>query len=374
MTHASRSASSTRLEHGDDVRVVPVFDGHNDLLTALRWPERSGARDPLRRSDVGHLDLPRMREGGMAGGFFSAFVPSHVAPNDFDAATDAHGRYRIEPGAPISRSDARRDVEAMIDLAHGLVTGSNGTVQIVDDASEARVTMEAGRVAIALHLEGAEAIGADLNGLDDLVAMGVRAIAPAWSRSNVFAGGVPLAFPSSPDLGSGLTQAGVELVRACDRMGVLIDVAHLTEAGFWDVLAVAEGPVVATHANAHAICPHSRNLTDRQLDALAERGGVVGLNFGTGFLAPDGSWDRTLPISILVRHLDHLVARLGVRGVALGSDFDGARTPDCVRDVRRMQAPLRAVRATGASHDDVDALAHGNWLRVWSEARPTTSA
>ncbi|MEX2500796.1 MAG: dipeptidase, partial [Trueperaceae bacterium] len=347
----------------------PVFDGHNDLLTAMHWPERSGPRDPLHRNAGGHLDLPRMREGGMLGGFFSAFVPSQVAPNDFAASTDAHGRYRLPTGAPLEARQARTHVAAMMDAAHELAAASDGTARIVTEPEAARTAMREGVIAIALHLEGAEAIAPDLSDLDELLQAGVRSIAPAWSRDNAFAHGVPLAHPSSPDLAPGLTDAGRELVRACDARGILIDVSHLPETGFWDVLDATNGPVIASHSNAHAVCAHSRNLTDRQLDALAERDGVVGLNFGAGFLAPDGAWDEELPVSVLVRHLDHLASRLGESGVALGSDFDGARLPRCVGDATRMQAPLRAVRDAGWSRAAIEALASENWLRVWSRAR-----
>ena len=146
-----------------------------------------------------------------------------------------------------------------------------------------------------------------------------------WSRPNAFAHGVPFEFPASPDTGPGLTPAGVELVHACNRLGILVDLSHLNEKGFWDVARTSDAPLVATHSNAHALCASTRNLTDAQLDAIARTGGVVGVNFACGFLCEDGSNDDDTPMSEIVRHVDYLVERMGIDHVAFGSDFDGAK-------------------------------------------------
>src|SRR5690606_13171754 len=122
-----------------------------------------------------------------------------------------------------------------------------------------------------------------------------------------------------PDIGPGLSDAGKELVRVCNSMGVLIDLSHLNAAGFRDVAAISTHPLVATHSNVHAISPHARNLVDWQLVAIRDSGGVVGLNFGTGFLRPDGQFKVDTAVELMVRHVDALVAALGENGVALGS-------------------------------------------------------
>src|SRR5207248_6447205 len=131
-----------------------------------------------------------------------------------------------------------------------------------------------------------------------------------WSRPNAFAWGVPFEFPASPDIGPGLTEAGRELVRACNRLGILVDLSHLNEAGFWDVASLTDGPLVATHSNAHVLCPSTRNLTDRQLDAIAESGGIVGVNFGVGFLTDEGSNDPAAPMTEIVRHVAVIAGRI----------------------------------------------------------------
>lgn len=359
----------THERNGGDRTVVPVFDGHNDLATALRWPKRSGPRDVFARNETGHLDVPRMREGGMAGGFFSAFVPSTVEPNDFAAHSDEHGHYRL-PLPPILNPDvALRHVLGMLVGLHRLADTSDGVLRIVRTPAEMEASLRDGAIGIALHVEGADAIDPDLETLHVLHRLGVRALGLAWSRPNGFAHGVPLTFPATPRQGPGLTAEGRALVAACDELGILVDVSHLTEDGFWDVLDVAQGPVVASHSNAHAICPHSRNLTDRQLDALAERGGLVGVNFGVGFLHPDGAWDESVPLDLVVRHVDHLVDRLGPHGVGFGSDFDGARIPTAIGDASGLQNLIGALRDAGYDEDALADLGRRNWLRTWSAAQ-----
>ena len=138
--------------------------------------------------------------------------------------------------------------------------------------------------AAVLHMEGCEAIDADLSALEIFYAAGLRSLGPVWSRNNIFGHGVPFAFPMSPDTGPGLTDAGKRLVKECNRLGVLIDLAHLTEKGFWDVARLSDQPLVVSHSNVHAITPVARNLTDRQLDAVRESKGLVGLNFAVGML------------------------------------------------------------------------------------------
>ena len=205
--------------------------------------------------------------------------------------------------------------------------------------------MAAGKFAAVLHMEGCEALDAELTALEVFYAAGLRSLGPVWSRNNIFAHGVPFRFPSPPDAGPGLTDLGRELVRECDRRGIMIDLSHITEAGFWDVAEVSSKPLVATHSNAHAICPHARNLTDRQLDAIAERDGMVGVNLATGFLRPDGRMGEMETLDHLVAHFAYLVERVGEDRVGLGSDFDGARIPAPIRDA----AGLPALREANAA-------------------------
>ena len=147
-------------------------------------------------------------------------------------------------------------------------------------------------------------------------------------------------------------------------MGVLVDLSHLNERGFWDVAALSDAPLVATHSNAHALCASSRNLTDRQLDAIRDSDGMVGVNFAVSFLREDGRDERDTPLEDVVRHVDHLVGRLGIDRVGFGSDFDGAQVPAVIGDASGLPKVLAALWDGGYGEGEIRKLAHENWVRV----------
>jgi membrane dipeptidase len=215
-----------------------------------------------------------------------------------------------------------------------------------------------------LHLEGAEAIDPELEALDQWYAAGLRSLGPVWSRENAFGHGVPFISPSSPDLGPGLTGAGRRLVARCSELGILIDLSHLNEAGFWDVAKLEVGPLVASHAGAHKLSPASRNLTDRQLDAIAASDGLVGIVFAAPFLRQDFADSEDTPVSLIADHARYVADRIGVEHVGLGSDFDGATVPAGVGDVAGMPVVLDALRAVGFSEDELESIGWRNWRRV----------
>jgi membrane dipeptidase len=164
------------------------------------------------------------------------------------------------------------------------------------------------------------------------------------------------------DPGRGLTDAGVALVRGCESLGILIDCAHLTEAGFWDVARLSQRPLIVSHSNAHAVSPNARNLTDRQLAAVAERGGLVGLNFHVCFLREDCLLDHATPLTVMIRHLDHLLSVLGEDGVALGSDFDGCELPAAIPDVTGLARLVDAMRDAGYGEALIAKICCENWI------------
>lgn len=213
-------------------------------------------------------------------------------------------------------------------------------------------------------LRGAEAIDADLNALEVFYQAGLRSLGITWSRTNVFAEGVRFQFPQVPDTGPGLTDAGKALVKACNQMGILVDLSHLNEKGFWDVAKVSDAPLVATHSNAWTLSKWSRNLTDKQLDAIRERDGLVGMNFAISFFREDGRDDRSTPLEVMVRHIDYLVERLGIDRVGLGSDFDGATVPNDLSDVSKLPNLVTALRKAGYDDAALRKITHENWLRV----------
>lgn len=157
-------------------------------------------------------------------------------------------------------------------------------------------------------------------------------------------------------------------MRACNQLGILVDLAHITEKGFWDVAKTSDQPLVASHSNAHALTPVARNLTDKQLDAIKESRGIVGLNYATAMLRDDARSDADTPIEAMVRHVDHLVGRLGIDCVGLGSDFDGATIPAEIADAAGNQKLIEALRNAGYGEADLVKLCRENWLRVLASA------
>ena len=338
-----------------------IFDGHNDTLLRFYQHDDVTYKDFFREMDGGHIDLVRARKGGFAGGFFAVFVPNperRVAPDSVPDLSKPYVSAAVEfaysQGVALRLSADLFRIEAE----------SDGQVKIVRTADELQGCIDSGVFAAILHFEGAEAIDEDLNALEVFYRAGLRSLGIVWSRPTIFAQGVPIAFPSSPDIGPGLTDAGKRLVKRCNELGIMIDLSHMNEKGFWDVAELSDAPLVASHSNVHALCPISRNLTDEQLDAIKASDGMVGLNFATGFLNEDGSWDADRPLDVMVRHLDYMVERLGETRVGLGSDYDGARVPEAVGDVSKLPNLIAALRDAGYNEALLHKLTHQNWLRV----------
>lgn len=338
--------------------MMDFFDGHND--TALRrWMAGDRrAEGFLDGSADDHVTLPKARAGGLIGGFFAVWAPQSV-----DEHPETAGQVVDRPpNPPIDVDQARRHGLEIADILTGLARRRPDAFRLCRDAGEIDAARAAGAIAAILHIEGAEPLGADLGGLESYYAAGLRSLGPVWSRPNAFGFGVPFRFPGGPEEGPGLTDAGCALVRACGEMGVLVDLSHMNAAGFRDIARLSDQPLMATHSNAHALCPSSRNLTDAQLDEIAERRGIVGLNFACGFLREDGRALADTALNVMTRHLAHLVERLGEDGVALGSDFDGAMIPQAIGDAAGLPALVGAMRDAGFGEALIAKICAQNWL------------
>ncbi|MDR0359907.1 MAG: dipeptidase [bacterium] len=337
----------------------PVLDAHVDFLGACEVEQR----DFLEESDEGHVDLPRARAGGLGGLLASIYLrPSYAESNPL--------QYMMKYA-----DDALR-----------LVDRADGQIALIRTADELDACFEGGRFAFVLHLEGAEPVSKSLKELRPLYELGVRSIGIVHARTNMFGSGVPI--PWSPtgvihglpqsvhDYGlrnrrpqpfpaTGLTELGREFVYECQRLGIAVDVSHLTEDGFWDTVDTATRPVIASHSSAHAVAPHPRNLTDKQLRALAGKGGVVGINFFVCFIRPDGARDPDTPLEQVLAHIDHVVNVVGDEHVGIGTDFDGAVMPTCVGDARKMADVVRAMSTQlKYSNERIERICNGNFRRV----------
>lgn len=359
-----------------------IFDGHNDTLINLYLPERGKGRSFFEESTIGQLDFPRAIKGGLMGGIFSIFTPT---PRTSVEASDAYGfaftqnGYQQRLKSPIDPVYAQEFTTAVVDLLYSLEAASDGKFRVVKDAQELNDNLQKGVFSAVLHFEGAEAIHADLSNLEAYYARGLRALGLVWSRPNVFGWGVNFAYPHSPDTGPGLTSAGQALVKACNRFGILIDLAHITEKGFWDVARLSHAPLVVSHADVYALCPSTRNLTDAQIDAVGKSGGVIGINFepyNTSFDASlvgqmpiDALLQRvsTAPLSQIVKHIAYVVNKIGIDHVAFGSDFDGADMPADLTDVAGLPKLIAALKQAGFTGEELEKIAYKNWLRVFQD-------
>ena len=245
------------------------------------------------------------------------------------------------------------------------ILSENLSLTPIYTAANAIKAQREGKVAAILTVENAGFLKGDISGFARLKEQGVKMLSLVWNTPNAFAypnlifkGGVP---DFSAREKRGLTEAGKEAVKELNRLKIIIDVSHLSDGGAEDVLALSSAPVVASHSNSHAVCPVSRNLTDSQLRRIADKGGVVGLNFCKDFIGCDDVFEG------LLSHYKHITYVAGEDAVALGSDFDGipryAQMDDCTYTGKLLEYFFEK----GVSQRMIEKLAYGNFLRVFGE-------
>ena len=311
-----------------------VIDAHNDLLSSVV----AGKRRMFPRQSEGHADVPRLLEGGVTAQFLPMFVPT-------DKLSEGALRYTLK-----MLNEAYKAVEEHPDL-----------LVLARKAEDVRKAKSEGKLALILSMEGAEGIEGDMDVLEVLYRLGLRMLGITWSRSNLAADGV-----TEEGIDRGLTEFGRELVAALNRLGIIIDVSHLAPLGVAQVLEESEHPVVASHSNAYSLCPHFRNLTDGQLRAIADKGGVICVTFVPRFLTPE---PQTASIEHILEHIDHIVKVAGIEHVGVGSDFEGFFDPPPrgLEDVTKLPNLTRGLLERGYSREDVEKILGGNLLRVFEE-------
>ncbi len=350
-------------------RAIPVFDGHNDTLLhlAIKSP---GTEEDFLTGREGHIDLPKAKAGGFAGGLFAMFAPSTKWNKAFKwRATGPEGPLKnkgwdVPIAGRLGQTTALNDILAMMASLFRLQKLAKGQVKVVTTHRQLVSAMDRGVLAAVMHIEGVEAFKKDLDALGVFYEAGLRSLGPVWSRPNSFGYGVPFNFPDTPDIGPGLTPAGKELVRECNQLGVMVDLSHLNEKGFWDVVGLSKAPIVASHSGAWKLCRSPRNLTDDQLRAIGDSGGIVGVNFGRSFLRKDGMEDKRTTVKEIAKHVAYIAETIGVDHVGFGSDFDGTQVPQDMGDAAGLPLLIGALREKGFKGATLKKIAHGNWLRV----------
>ena len=354
-----------------------VVDGHID--TPQRMLDMK--TDISARLADGHVDVPRMQAGGLTAAFFSIWVDARYGPGTaFRRALDLIGAVRA-------------------------LADSNPEVELATSAEDVRSAAARGHVAALMGVEGGHAIENSLAKLDSLFRLGVRYMTLTWNNGNDWAGS-----STDPKRGGGLTPLGRRVVRRMNELGVLVDVSHVSDQTFWDVIATSTRPVIASHSSCRALAHHPRNLTDDELRAIARNGGVVGINFYPVFLddhfrhqyeelrrriRPEtdsiraryrghpgesafevdkfvGERAESLDVPTIDRlldHIDHAVQVMGIDHVGLGSDFDGISVlPRPMKDVTSLPEVVRALAGRGYSDEDVRKILGENFLRLLTAA------
>ncbi len=348
---------------------MKIFDGHNDILSKITTSEKSLETGAFLGQGSGHLDLPRALLGGMVGGIFAVYPsdPPSV-PSDEDRTAFTSEGYEVSLAPALDFDYAHQAADQMIKLLAKIERDSEGKIEIVTEVPQLLRCIDNDIFAAVLHLEGAEPVKPDLSNLADFYDLGVRSLGLTWSRPNAFGHGVPFKYPSTPDTGPGLTTEGIELVKACNELGILIDLAHLNEKGFWEVSELSRSPLVSSHTAAWTLTPKARNLTDAQLIAVKKSNGLVGIIFSVDDLAAELRPRKDAPISSIIDHISYIRDLIGVDHVAFGSDFDGTLIPSDLGDASGFQKLVNLLDKAGFSESDQEKICYRNWIRVLKES------
>lgn len=313
-----------------------IVDAHCDsMLDVVRKKRTLGVR-----SANGHLDFPRLLEAGVFLQFFALFIESIYKD---------HG--------------ALHRAMQMLSTCLKEIENNQTIVQMITSKSDLEQHLRAKdrKVGAILAIEGGEALEGDLDVLECFFRLGIRCLGLTWNQRNAIADGVDEKITNG-----GLTRFGREVVKAMNRLGMVIDLAHIAEAGFWDTLALSSKPVIVSHANCRTLCEHQRNLSDSQIKALAQTQGVLGITFVAEFVAKDAS------IENVVEHIDHACQIVGdCLHVGLGSDFDGAdKMPKGLEDVTKVPNIISLLRKKGYKEQDIEKIMGGNFIRVLRDNLP----
>ncbi|MDN5347714.1 MAG: rane dipeptidase [Clostridia bacterium] len=310
--------------------MFPKADAHCDTLLVLakeNLPLASGS---------GQVSLDRLRAGGVGLQFFAAFVD------------------------PEAKSGYLNRALALIDAFQRQVLTCPG-VRWIKKAGDLELALAGGELAAVLAIEGGEVLEGELAILRLLFQLGVRCIGLTWNNRNALGDGV-----GETRSAGRLTAFGAEVVQAMNKLGMIVDLAHLNEYGFWDALDLSSAPVLVSHANCRALCNHPRNLTDAQLKALGEKRGVIGISFVSPFVAADSP-----DLERVVDHIIHAAAVAGIDHVALGSDFDG--TTEIVPGLEgpeRLQELPEALARRGLKNEEIEKILGRNLCRLLMEVLP----
>lgn len=322
--------------------MMKVMDMHCDTIGAIYSKKKKGESVELRKNAL-HVDVEKLQKGDYAAQCFAMFVP-YTVDRPLETCLEMIDCFYEE-------LEANKDVLALACNAKDLEKN------LVDGNISAILTVEEGGVTLG-----------NLAYLRLLYRLGVRMITLTWNYENGvghpnFTMGEHPDF-HTPNTVDGLTPYGIAMVQEMNRLGMVIDVSHLSDAGFYDVLKYTTGPFVASHSNARAVCGHVRNMTDDMIKALAARGGVMGINYCADFLNEEAGFSY---VQDMVRHIKHIVSIGGIDCVALGSDFDGIASNLEMADASKLTMLSNALVDAGFIKEEIEKIFYKNFLRVFIE-------
>lgn len=302
-----------------------IVDAHCDTITKLMETGEVLLKNNL------HIDLERSRILGKYVQFFATFFDARKVLNPLNTFLEIMKKLNKE-----------------VELNKNLID----IVLCFDDI----ITItESGRTAAIVSVEGGDVLEGSLENLKKIYDLGVRSVGLTWNYRNKLGCGV------MEDTDTGLTAFGYEVCREMNRLGMIIDVSHLSMKGVWDVVETTKDPIIASHSNAKGICKHKRNLCDRQIAAIKDNGGVIGINFYPKFLNCDGN----ASIYVIINHIEYICAIVGSKHVGLGSDFDGIDSvPKGVEDITKIEDILNLLARKNYTQEQIDDIAGRNFLRV----------
>ena len=330
---------------------------------------RDGSYDIGVRNTTGEVDIPRMRAGGVTGLFFSVYT-SATRNTELQAVQEA-----LE----------------IIDAVRNAVQRYPDDVVLATSAAEIEAAQAAGRIAILIGVEGGHMINSSLGVLRSLYELGGRYLTLTHSEDTPWAGS------SGSDSNAGLSEFGREVVAEMNQLGMMVDVSHVSDQTFWDVIDTSTAPVIASHSSARALASSARNMTDEMIRATADKGGVVHINYYNAFLDDDyverrSAWraansgnaetkalleaiGRT-SLDTLLNHFEHVIKVGGIESAGLGSDFDGVdgELPEGVEDISMLQNIVAGLTGRGYSSGDLDKILGENSLRVFHEVESAKRA
>jgi microsomal dipeptidase-like Zn-dependent dipeptidase len=335
-----------------------VADLHAD---SLLW-----GRDLNRRGTRAQVDVPRLVEGNVAVQVFAVVskTPRSMNIDQNTGDTDNITLLAIAQRWPVRTwTSLKERALYQAERMHAFAAQSNGRLTMIRTRGDLERFLERRRsepdiVAGVLALEGSQVLEGDPANVDVMFEAGYRMMSPTHFFDTEMAG-------SAHGVSKGgLTPAGREMIARMEKLGMIVDVSHGSAAQIDDVLAMATKPVVVSHTGVRGTCDNGRNLTDDQLRAIRDTDGMVGLNFATGFLRPDGRMDVATDIDLMLRHLDHMIEVAGETHVGLGSDFDGAAIPATIGSAAGLPQLFAALARHGYDRPLLERLAHGNWLSL----------